>query len=198
MWQAGLNSLEAEAEFYATTIKDAPALFGEDAIKVNYHLESLVLFARSSLDVASTIFGYLLPDPFSKKRYDSFNKVVKEIIKHNGNLEFAPQFVGWRDDEVSWLSIISNTHKGRSLRDKITHQMDFPIDYEELHPPSEKDTAIVWINRNNYLPLSDFVQILMHGVINCFLMLETICLGEIEKKLHNKANSADARSSVAD
>ena len=181
MWLAGLNSLEAVGEFYSITIKDAPALFGEDAIKVNYHLEALVLFARSALDVASTIFGYLLPDPFTKKRYDSFNKLVKEITNHSDKMEFAPQFKAWRNDEVSWLSIISNTHKGRSLRDKITHQMDFPIDYQELHPPSEKETAIVWINRDNYLPLSDFVPILTHGVIDCFLMLETICLNEIEK-----------------
>ncbi len=171
MWKAGAHSIEAEREFYSSTIKDAPALFGEDAIKVNYHLESLVLFARSALDVSSTIFGHLLPDPFTRKRLDSFNKLVKGITKEGDQIDIAPHFEELRENEVSWLSIISNTHKGRSLRDKITHQMDFPIDYEELHSPSEKETAIVWVNKNNYLPLETFVPNLTCGVIECFLTL---------------------------
>ncbi|MCI5158901.1 MAG: hypothetical protein D3906_10790 [Candidatus Electrothrix sp. AUS1_2] len=181
MWRAGINAIEAEADFYSRTTKDAPALFGEDAININYHLEGLVLFARSALDVASSIFGCLLPDPFTKKRYDSFNKLVKEIINNSGELEFCTKFENWRNDELSWLSIISNTHKGRSLRDKITHQMDFPIDYIELHPPSEKETAIVWVTNCKYLPLDEFIQTLSHGVIDCFLMLEAICINEINK-----------------
>lgn len=51
MWYAGEQAILAEREFYSKTIQDAPALFGEDAIKINYHLESFVLIARSSLDL---------------------------------------------------------------------------------------------------------------------------------------------------
>lgn len=81
MWHAGKEFLKAENEFYGTTIKEAPALFGESAVDVHYHLEAMVLFARSAMDIASTIFGWNLPDPFPKGRYDSFNKIIKEIVK---------------------------------------------------------------------------------------------------------------------
>jgi hypothetical protein len=67
--------------FYSGTIDDSPALFGEDAANVHYHLEALVLFARSSLDIAAAAFGELLPSPFPRKRYDSFNDLLKAIAK---------------------------------------------------------------------------------------------------------------------
>lgn len=179
MWQAGSNSIAAEEEFYCSTIKDAPALFGEDAINVNYHLEALVMFARSSLDIASTIFGCLLPDPFKKKRYDSLNSLVKEIINCDEKIEITPYFEELRKSKVSWLSIISNTHKGRSLRDKLAHQIEFPIDYLELNPPSEKESAIVWIDSDQYLPLQEFVDELRIGTINGFLNFESLCLKQL-------------------
>lgn len=73
MWYAGDQELLAEEDFYSITIKDAAALFGEDAIKVYYYLEAMALLARSALDIASFLFGWTLPDPFPRKRYDSFN-----------------------------------------------------------------------------------------------------------------------------
>jgi hypothetical protein len=176
MWKAGKHSIEAEKEFYALTYNSSPALYGNDAIKVNYHLEALVFFARSSLDIASTIFGYLLPEPFTKKRYDSFNKLVKGITVGDDRIEIAPYFEKLRENQESWLSIISNTNRGRSLRDKIAHQMDFPIDYIELDPLSERRRAIVWVDQDRYLPLLEFVQNLKFGVIECFLLMENICI----------------------
>src|SRR5574341_1512504 len=80
MWYAGDCALDAEAEFYASTLHDSPALFGEDAINVHYHLEALVLFARSALDIASCPFGALLPPPFRPKAFDSFNDLVKALV----------------------------------------------------------------------------------------------------------------------
>jgi hypothetical protein len=179
MWQAGIKSIAAAEEFDCSTIKDTPSLFGEDAINVNYHLDALVIFARSSLDIASTVFGFLLPDPFKKKHYDSLNSVVKEILKYDEIIEIAPYLAELIENKVSWLSIISNTHKGRGLRDKPAHEMEFPIDYMELNPPSEKRSAIVWIDSNHYLPLQEFVDELRVGTINGFLNLESLCLEQI-------------------
>jgi hypothetical protein len=69
MWVAGDRAIEAEAQFYSATYHDSPALFGEEAVNLHYHLESFVLLARSALDIASRLFGELLPEPFQKKRF---------------------------------------------------------------------------------------------------------------------------------
>jgi hypothetical protein len=128
MWHAGEEARKAERKFYSSTIQDAPALFGEHAIKVNYHLEALVLIARSSMDVASGIFGQRLPDPFKIKRYDSFNRLLKDLLKTGEPHELCRYFEELRDDPKSWVSIISGAEKGRSLRDKVAHQTEFPLD----------------------------------------------------------------------
>jgi hypothetical protein len=179
MWHASREALKAENDFYSTTIKDAPALFGEDAIYVHYHLESMVLLARSAMDVASTTFGWTLPDPFPKKNFDSFNKVLKNISKQPppGLGEYINEL---RDDNQSWLSLIAGTSKGRSLRDKLSHQTSFPIQYVELYPPSEKEYPVVKVE-DNLIPLEEFVDTFCHGVITGFLNIEQYCLTHIQE-----------------
>jgi len=118
----------AEADFYSTTIRDAPALFGDDAIEVAYHLESFIFFARSSLDVSSVIFGEFLLN----KDYDSFNDLSKAILKMGSKLKTLSDHVSTlRKDDYSWFSVLCGTERGRALRDKVAHQTGFPIDYEE-------------------------------------------------------------------
>lgn len=178
MWHASREALKAENDFYDTTIKEAPALFGQDAINVHYHLESMVLFARSALDVASTTFGWTLPDPFPKNQYDSFNKIIKKISQNppEGLGEFISNL---RDDETSWLSLVAGTSRGRSLRDKLAHQTSFPIEYAELRPPSEKEYAVVNLG-GNLIPLEEFIDMFCHGVIDGYLKIESYCLKHIE------------------
>ncbi len=106
---------------------------------------------------------------------------MKEILNYGNKIEIANHLQKLRENKFSWLSIISNTHKGRSLRDKIAHQMEFPIDYIELNPKSEKRSAIVWIDRDSYLPLNDFINELRIGAINGFLDLETLCLKQLSE-----------------
>ena len=76
----------------------------------------MVLLARSAMDIASTIFGWTLPDPFPKHRYDSFNKVIKEIIKNTSG-DLKDYIDNLRGEDISWLSIIAGRERGRSLRD---------------------------------------------------------------------------------
>jgi len=176
MWFAGDKVLETESEFYASTLKESPALFGEDAVNLHYHLESIVLFARSALDIASGIFGELLPAPFQRKRFDSFNDLVKAITKGEERLVVVRCFKLLRSLPYSWLSLIASIDK-RSLRDKIAHQMGFPIEYMELNPNSEKESAVIILDRkeDHFLPLPLFINSLREGVIEGFSIFESIC-----------------------
>jgi hypothetical protein len=139
-------------------------------------LESLVVFARSALDIASRLFGELLPGPFESKRFDSFNDLVKAIIASSEPPGLAATFKVLRDDPFSWLSFVADIQKGRSLRDKLVHQIGFPFACKELHPPREKESAVVYIGEDRYVPLPQFVDTLRGGVINGFLLLEQACV----------------------
>ena len=174
MWQAGDWALEAEAEFYSSTLKESPALFGMDAVNVIYHLEAFVLFARSSCDVASDVFGSLLPPPFTKNRFDSFNKLTKKIIDQ-GPEDLSRYFQSLRDSETSWLSIISGSTRGRALRDQISHQIEFPIEYAEYKTNIEKEYPIVLLSKDNWIPLDEFIRHLRFGVIEGFRKIEQSC-----------------------
>ncbi|WP_318475579.1 hypothetical protein [Photobacterium leiognathi] len=175
MWYASEQALEAEREFYSTTVQDAPALFGDDAVKIHYHLESFVLLARSAMDVATGVIHKRLPYELKKNRYDSFNSLIKDLSKVEPKPEIAVYFEDLKKDPKSWVSIISDSTKGRSLRDKLAHQTDFPLDYAELNPPSEKESPIVWLDKENWLPLESFVNTLREGVIEGFMELEAEC-----------------------
>lgn len=67
-----------------------------------------------------------------------------------------------------------------SLRDKLAHQTEFPIDYTELNPNSEKRYAVVKMD-DDFIPLQDFIDNLCHGVINGSLEFEKHCLAHIER-----------------
>jgi hypothetical protein len=188
MCVASERAIHAEKEFYATTIKDAPALFGEHAIEIAYHLESFIFFARSSLDIAATIFGSFL---FDGKRYDSFNDLSKDLVKRaSEGVEVAENVGGssiveilarhilaHQKDDYSWLSTLCGSERGRALRDKIAHQTGFPIDYEELHLGSEKENAVVSLSAAFSMPLEDFVNSVRDGVVQNYLIFEDGIMG---------------------
>jgi hypothetical protein len=174
MWQAGDWALEAEAEFYSSALKESPVLSGTDAVNVIYHLEAFVLFARSSCDVASDIFGSFLPPPFRKNRFDSFNKLTKKIIEQ-GPEDLTRYFQLLRDSETSWLSIISGSNRGRALRDLISHQIEFPIEYADYKSNTDKEYPIVLLPNKNWMPLDEFIRQLRFGVIDGFLKIEQSC-----------------------
>ena len=176
MWTAGDLAFRAEREFYCSTIHESPALFGEEAVNVQYHLEALVLFARSALDIGATSFGQLLPAPFKRGRFDSFNDLLKAVTKSGIPASLSATIQMWRDEEAGWLSIIANIEKGRSLRDKLAHQMGFPIDYDELNTGSAKESAVVVLDGDSRIPLPDFIERLRVGTIGDYLGFEAACL----------------------
>lgn len=180
MWKARNNALSAKDEFLATTIKDSVSLFGDHQIEVQFYLESLVLFARSSLDISSAVFSQLLPDPFKRKRIDSFNDLVKIYMKDE-NAPLAQYLTTLRDNPKSWLSFVANISKGRSLLDKIVHQTEFPIDFIELYPPSQREYPVVRLHDKIYIELMEFLDEIERGVIEGLLKFEDECLIQLEK-----------------
>jgi len=133
-----------------------------------------VLFARSALDIGATIFGELLPAPFLARHYDSFNNLLKQIVK-SGPLALQAYFRPLRDSETSWVSVLCGSERGRSLRDKIAHQTEFPAAYAELNPRSEKEYAVVLLGGSR-IPLPTFVDQVRNGVITGFEELEGACV----------------------
>jgi hypothetical protein len=181
MWAAGDWARAAESDFYASTVHESPALFGREAVSVQYHLEALVLFARSALDIGSACFGELLPPPFVRKRYDSFNDLLKAIVKTGNPSHLASTAKSWRDDEQSWLSIVADIQRGRSLRDKLAHQIEFPIAYEEIDSSSEKESAVVLLGDRYRIPLQQFIDKLRVGTVECYLAFESACSADASR-----------------
>lgn len=187
MWTAGEKALEAERDFYSATIQEAPVLYGEHAVEIQYHCEALIYFARSAMDLAAYAFGKLLPPPLSVKRADSFNDLLKAIIKQGPNQPLAILIENWRVAEPGWLPLIVDLEKGRSLRDQLAHQKGFPIDYQDISLTSEKRSAFVILSGRNAVPLKALVEILRMGVAEAFRTFEDACLD-----YHAKASIFDS------
>jgi hypothetical protein len=181
--------LEAEREFYSTTLRESPALFGHEAIELFYHLEAFVFFARSSLDVAAAVFGPLL----LSKKLDSFNDLTKAIVgtkkRDSAGERLGDDFVAWvtaeREDPHGWMPVLCGDERGRALRDKVAHQTGFPIHYQELFVESEKEYAVVRLAKDVTLPLDKFLDTVRDGVVENFLRFEDEVerLASIEHKL---------------
>jgi hypothetical protein len=146
---------------------------------VHYHLEALVLLARAAMDIAAGAFGQLLPAPFTRGRYDSLNDLVKRIAVDCGDLPLGIHYGALSEDPSSWLGILTSVGDRRGLRDKLAHQMEFPIAYAEFREGSEKERAFVFVTNNTSVPLETFVDDLRTGVVSGFLRLEDECLAAL-------------------
>jgi hypothetical protein len=100
-------------------------LFGEEAVVLIYHLEPTVFFARSALDLFSTIPAGLWPDNLKSTRYDSFNDFSKDLIKMHPRSPAAVTLAAARDEDCGWFGTLRGAERGRAVRDKIAHQIEF-------------------------------------------------------------------------
>lgn len=181
-WEGARNAIRVEAEFYSTTVPEAPALFGNHAVQVNYHLEAATTLARSALDVGSSVFGRLWPDPLPSKRYDSFNEFSKHLIREYPESESAQALIRSSNNDFSWFRMLCGQERGRALRDQVAHQKCFPIEYSELRPNSEKESAVVRVSKDVIVPLPRFLNEITHGPVEIFLTLEN----EISRRREEK------------
>lgn len=173
MWEAGERARAQETDFMMGEERDSPCLFGENAVKVRYDLEALILFARSAMDIASGVFAQTHPDPFPRRQMDSLNDLAKVILREETRSPAADYFRLQSDDSHGWLSILSGT-RGRSMRDKLAHQTEFPIQYEELDAHSSRESAVVVLDNTTAIPLPDFIDRVRLGVVDAFLQLEQV------------------------
>lgn len=176
MWTAGEKAIEAEREFYSATVQEAPVLYGQNAIEIQYHCEALVFFARSAMDLAGYAFGKLLPPLLSVKRADSFNDLLKAIVKQGPDHPLTILIESWRVAEPGWLPLIAGLEKGRSLRDQLAHQKGFPLDYRDISLTSDKRSAVVVLNHRDTIPLKALIETLRVGVVEAFRTLEEVCV----------------------
>ena len=175
MHLAGEKTLLWEQEFISTQNREMPVLIWEDEIEMLYHLEAMILFGRSALDIGAYVFTRLLLPPIGQKRIDSFNDFSKNILKSNDEYsELKVALQALENNEESWYRLLCGITKGRSLRDKIAHQTVIHIDYRETRPYSEKEYCHVILGKYQGVPLEKFITDLSSGVMNFCLLSEDV------------------------
>ncbi len=173
MWTAGQKTIDWESEFMSTQNRECPALIWEDEIEFLYHLEAMILFGRSVLDLSAYIFARFLLG----SRMDSFNKFRKAVIKAP-DAKVTPLkdiLLAEQVNETSWLNILCGIQRGHSVRDKIAHQTIARIAYLPTSSNSEKEYCHVVIY-GNPMPLEQFVGELCGGVIRFCMDAEDMIL----------------------
>lgn len=133
--------------FEVTQNMDFPCLFGLERTKILFYTESLVLLARSALDVSAYLFSYLC----LKKRKDSFNDFSKIILSGKEDFcELYNYFLTQSDSDMSIYRLLCGSEKGRALRDIIAHQTNIKLEYFEYKENSEKERLFVIIDKVPY------------------------------------------------
>lgn len=173
MSKAGGKTINCENEIMSGQYRGSPVLIWDDEIELLYHLEAMILFGRSALDIAAYVFSTFLLG----KRTDSFNKFCQSLMRtSNSNLLDLKEVIKSKESvETSWLNILRGSEKGRSVRDKIAHQTIVKIEYREIKPTSEKEYCHVVV-KDKAIPLEKFVEEVTEGVIDFCILAEDIIL----------------------
>lgn len=174
---AGVSAIKTEEEFMTTQNREFPTLIWEDEIKILYHLEAMVLFARSALDLGAYIFSNLLIKPYGTIRKDSFNDFSKTILKNDDELldPIKNLLIEMQTLEISWYRLLCGSEKGRALRDKLVHQTIISIDYMKVDDKSDKEYCHVIVN-DIPIPLELFMAGICSGVYEIFFLAEDVIL----------------------
>ncbi len=173
MWYAGQKTMDWENEFMSTQNRHFPTLIWDDEIEFLYHLEAMILFGRSALDISAYIFAKFLLN----SRMDSFNHFRKALMNVS-DPKVAPLkkiLLCKQANKTSWLNILCGSKRGRSVRDKIAHQTIARIEYLETSSNSEKEYCHVVIY-DKTVPLEEFIDELCKGVIHFCISAEDIIM----------------------
>jgi len=165
--------------------QEFPALIWEEEIELLYHLEAMILFARSALDLGAYVFSSFLPSSISQPSVDSFNEFSKRILKtvDDSISELRDALRELEDDDESWYRLLCGTSKGRSLRDKIAHQTIVHIDYRPIRPNSDKEVCHVIMGSYwHAVSLPDFVDRLCSGVVGFCLTAEDLIARQYSRR----------------
>lgn len=148
MYYGRVKAEKVLSDFESGQNMDIPALFGMDKTKLLFYTESMILSARTALDVAAYTFSHFLLN----KRKDSFNDFAKTILgsedtKFFGLREF---FEIEGDKNTSAYRLLCGITKGRSLRDIVVHQSNVRLEYDEYKENSEKEKLFIIIDKVSY------------------------------------------------
>lgn len=173
MSKASKKAIDCEAEIMVGQYRGTPVLMWDDEIELLYHLEAMILFGRSALDISAYVFSSFL----LRKRTDSFNKFCKSLKKaSDSNLSDLKEEIESKESvETSWLNILRSSEKGRSVRDKVAHQTIAKIEYRKVRPTSEKEYCHVVV-KDKAIPLERFVEEVTESVTDFCLLAEDIIL----------------------
>lgn len=182
MSKAGAKTINCEKEIMLGQDRELPTLIWDDEIELLYHLEAMILFGRSALDIAAYVFSTFL----LKKRTDSYNKFCQSI-KNTSDLKLLAlrEIINSKESiDTSWLNILRGSAKGRSLRDKIAHQTVVKIEYEKIKS-NDEDLYCHVVTKGKAIPLEEFVKEVIEGVIDFCLMAEDIVLSISTEKIES-------------
>ncbi|HJH31038.1 MAG TPA: hypothetical protein C5S50_02360 [Methanosarcinaceae archaeon] len=175
MYHGGQQTLEYEYEFMSTQNRRMPILIWDSEIRLLYHLEAMILFGRSALD----IFTYVLTRLLLNSRMDSFNSFRKTLLT-----DIEPKLLPLKEiilsnqsDETSWLNIVCSNEQLRSVRDTITHQTTARIEYYTTDSKSDREYCHVEINGKAIL-LDNFINEICEGVFQFCISAEDIIINE--------------------
>lgn len=155
---------KCKADFESRQNMDVPACYGLGKTKILFYLESMVVYARNTLDVLSPIFS----DLCFNKRVDSFNKFTK-LIKNNTDSKFEKLKKYFNDAsgcELSVYRLLCGEENGRALRDIIIHQTNINIEYDEYKENSEKEILFIYFKDMPPIPIDMFVTLFCIGFID--------------------------------
>ena len=163
MFYAKQKALEARSSFESTQNMDFPSLYGLGKTALLFYLESIIVFARNSLDVIATIYGFWV----YHKRFDSFNKFSKKILNEsNPTLSSLKEFyTNLANDELSSFRLLCGNEKGRALRDIIIHQANINLQYMEYMENREKEKLFILINGIEPIEFDFFVEFFPRDVL---------------------------------
>jgi len=172
MSKAGKKAIVTENEIMVGQYRGSPVLIWNDEIELLYHLEAMILFGRSALDLSAGVFSKFLLD----KKMDSFRDFYKALIKSANSelLTLKETLKSLSSDEPNWLNLLCSID-GRSVRDKIAHQTIIKIEYREVKETSEKEYCHI-IVKGNAIPLNRFIEEVTSGVIDLCIQIEDLIL----------------------
>ena len=173
---AGNKTINWEREFISTQDRSSPVLIWKDETELLYHLEAMLLFGRSALDIFAYILAKTLFHPLGQKRIDSFNKFSKELIQSDCNelVDLKNFILESQEKATNWHQLLCGV-KGRALRDKVAHQTIARIEYIETNPNSEKESCHIVVSDSSAVPLAEFVESLTGGVFQfCFIAEDAV------------------------
>ncbi|MFW9875798.1 MAG: hypothetical protein ACFFG0_22060 [Candidatus Thorarchaeota archaeon] len=170
------RAIETEIKARLDVSQYLDPLIGIYEIEVLYHIEALVLYARSILDIFTYVAAFFLIN----LRLDCFTKFCKKILNSSdSSLEkLKNEIQSYLKHNFNWIYILSSI-SGRSLRDKIAHQTLIRLEYKEIKETSDKVYCHINFN-GNLIPINDFVENVSKGVINFCLFIEDLILNKFE------------------